>query len=41
MCHPSDRLVHTTAFVKQVVEHWLEQNNASIKSTLDQLVFYF
>ena len=25
MHHPTDRIVHTTAFVKPVVEHWLEQ----------------
>ena len=24
MYHPTDRLAHTTAFVKPVVEHWLE-----------------
>ena len=23
---PTDRITHTTAFVKPVVEHWLEQN---------------
>ena len=22
--HPTDRIAHTTAFVKPVVEHWLE-----------------
>ena len=25
MYHPTDRIVHTTAFVTQVVEYWLEQ----------------
>ena len=24
MHHPTDRIIHTTAFVKPVVEHWLE-----------------
>ena len=25
MCHPTDRIYHTTAFVTPVVEHWLER----------------
>ena len=25
MHHPTDRIIHTTAFVKPVVEHWLER----------------
>ena len=25
MHHPIDRIVHTTAFVRPVVEHWLER----------------
>ena len=25
MHHPTDRIAHTTAFVAQVVEHWLER----------------
>ena len=25
MHHPTDRIVHTTAFVRPVVEHWLER----------------
>ena len=25
MHHPTDRIIHTTAFVTPVVEHWLEQ----------------
>ena len=25
MHHPIDRMIHTTAFVTPVVEHWLEQ----------------
>ena len=25
MHHPTDRIVHTTAFVTPVVEHWLER----------------
>ena len=28
MHHPTDRITHTTAFVKPVVEHWLEQEIA-------------
>ena len=27
MHHPTDRIAHTTAFVKPVVEHWLERNS--------------
>ena len=25
MCHPTDSIAHTTAFVTPVVEHWLER----------------
>ena len=28
MHHPIDRITHTTAFVTQVVEHWLEREIA-------------
>ena len=28
MQHPTDRIIHTTAFVTPVVEHWLEQEIA-------------
>ena len=28
MHHPRDRIIHTTAFVTPVVEHWLEQEIA-------------
>ena len=28
MHHPTDRIVHTTAFVKPVVAHWLEREIA-------------
>ena len=28
MRHPTDRIAHTTAFVTQVVEHWLEREIA-------------
>ena len=28
MHHPTDRIIHTTAFVKPVVEHWLEREIA-------------
>ena len=29
MHHPTDRIIQTTAFVTQVVEHWLERELAS------------
>ena len=28
MHHPTDRIIHTTAFVIPVVEHWLEREIA-------------
>ena len=28
MRHPTDRIIHTTAFVTPVVEHWLEREIA-------------
>ena len=28
MHHPTDRIIHTTAFVTPVVEHWLERENS-------------
>ena len=28
MHHPTDRIIHTTAFVTPVVEHWLEREIA-------------
>ena len=28
MHHPTDRIAHTTTFVKSVMEHWLEQEIA-------------
>ena len=30
MHHPTDRITHTTAFVKPVVEHWLEREIARV-----------
>ena len=27
MHHPTDKIIHTTAFVTPVVEHWLEREN--------------
>ena len=30
MHHPTDRIIHTTAFVKPVVEHWLEREIAQL-----------
>ena len=34
MHHPTDRITHTTAFVSQVVEHWLEREIALLDYTL-------
>ena len=31
MHHPTDRIIHTTAFVTPVVEHWLEREILSGK----------
>ena len=28
--HPTDRIIHTTAFVTSVVEHWLGTGNSSM-----------
>ena len=28
MHHPTDRITHTTAFVTQVVDHWLDREIA-------------
>ena len=28
MHHPTDRIIHTTAFVTPVVDHWLEREIA-------------
>ena len=30
MHHPTDRITHTTAFVTQVVEHWMEREMAQL-----------
>ena len=30
MHHPTDRIIHTTAFVTPVVEHWLEREVAIV-----------
>ena len=32
MHHPTDRIIHTTAFVTPVVEHWLEREIALINT---------
>ena len=37
MHHPTDWITHTTAFVKPVVEHWLEREIA--RSDLIQLKY--
>ena len=31
MQHPTDRIIHTTAFVPPVMEHWLEQEKPKTK----------
>ena len=36
MHHPTDRIVHTMAFVIPVVEHWLEHKNSSVDLFLIQ-----
>ena len=38
MHHPTDRIVHTTAFVKPVVEHWLELSTR-VKQSLVQPLY--
>ena len=35
MHHPTDRIIHTTAFVTPVVEHWLEREITSTRSVQD------
>ena len=41
MHHPTDRIIHTTAFVTPVVEHWMEREIAewvnSMKDRSDDL----
>ena len=34
MHHPTDRIIHTAAFVKPVVEHWLEREIAQWVHTM-------
>ena len=34
MCHPTDRIIHTTAFVTPVMEHWLEREIAQWVHTM-------
>ena len=34
MHHPTDRIAHTTTFVKPIVEHWLEQEIANFHRLL-------
>ena len=38
MHHPTDRIIHTTAFVTPVVEHWLEREVAYIVLCFDIIV---
>ena len=35
MHHPTDRIAHTTAFVTQVMEHWLEREITRVKDRTD------
>ena len=35
MHHPTDRIIHTTAFVTPVVEHWLEREIAQWEQNND------
>ena len=39
MQHPTDRIAHTTAFVTQVVEHWLEPEINIIEANLLTVFF--
>ena len=39
MHHPKDRITHTTAFVKPVVEHWLEREIAQSEMNQERLYF--
>ena len=39
MHHPIDRIVHTTAFVTPVVEHWVEREVSEIKWLLEFTVY--
>ena len=34
MHHPTDRIAHTTIFVTQVVEHWVEREIAQNKNKI-------
>ena len=35
MHHPTDMIAHTTAFVKPVVEHWLDREIAQIDGNVE------
>ena len=35
MHHPTDRITHTTAFVRPVVEHWLALRLLGVKQKID------
>ena len=37
MHHPTDRIVHTTAFVTPVMEDWLERETAQLFKVYDWL----
>ena len=39
MHHPTDRIIHTTAFVTPVVEHWMEREIAQlVHPVMDQKI---
>ena len=40
MHHPTDRIIHTTAFVTPVVEHWLEQEIAQWEDRMISIPFF-
>ena len=39
MHHPTDRIIHTTAFVTLVVEHWLEREIAQWVARFEYIVY--
>ena len=40
MHHPKDRIVHTTAFVKPLVGHWLDSEKEGRKEMFLLLLFH-
>ena len=41
MHHPTDRIIHTTAFVTPVVEHWLERDPSLSVLSLHMYLFQY